>query len=300
MSLDTNQRLTDLQFAQIMSALSQVALGDPIKMLQYHRSLQRRRSLTTTRYMSNRFWLSPKLQLWSDSQNSSISIIKGNYLSRFTLRDFCVDVVNQLRTSSVPFLLAMRTAIESSTSTNISTVDLLKSLVRQALQVHQGIKTEKGMALSCARFQTAVTEAEWFQLLESILAEMAYEVYLVIDIEILDQDLDPLDGFSLLSAFTQFFSSLSSRGILARVKVLFVSYGSSLPFYLSEDDFTNFVVSAKTSLTPARQRKRIRQEAYVPQRFKLRRISTQSSGRSERTVSFSRHSVEDEELDEMG
>jgi hypothetical protein len=271
--LDTNKRLTDLQFAQIISAIPQIPLGDPIKVLQHHRSLQRRRTLTTSRFTSNRFWLSPKLQQWSNSLESSISIIKGNYLSRFTLRDFCVNVINQLRTSSLPFLLAMRTALENPTSANISTIDLLKSLVRQALQIHHGTKTEKSMALSCTRFQTAVTEAEWFQLLESVLAEMRCEVYLVIDIEILDQDFAPLDGFSLLSAFTQFFNSLSSRGISARVKVLFVSYGSSLPFSLSEEDFAKFVISAKTSLTPARQRKRSRQNSYAPQGFRLRRIS---------------------------
>jgi hypothetical protein len=296
--LDTNKRLTDLQLAQIISAIPQIPLGDPIKVLQHHRSLQHRRILTTSRYTSNRFWLSPKLQQWSNSLEPSISIIKGNYLSRFTLRDFCVNVINQLRASKLPFLLAMRTAIENPTSANISTIDLLKSLVRQALQIHHGIKTEKSMALSCTRFQTAATEAEWFQLLESVLAEMTYEVYLVIDIEILDQELAPLDGFSLLSAFTQFFNSLSSRGISARVKVLFVSYGSSLPFYLSEEDSAKFVVSAKTNLTPARQRKRRRQDSYAPRGWRGRISSHHPRTEEKPNLFFKCQKLEEQQPDE--
>jgi hypothetical protein len=187
-------------------------------------------------------------------------------------------MISQLHTSNVPVVLAMRVANENQYPPKISIIDLLKYLVRQALQIQRRSKTEKTMALSCARFQTAITEVEWFQLLESIMAEMSSEIYIVIDIEILDQDL--LDDFSILSAFKLLFGKLSSRGLSVRVKVLFFSYGSSLPFCLSDDEYGKLVVQARTNITPASQRKRRRREAYIHPGFQPRIMSAMSAPQS--------------------
>jgi len=108
--------------------------------------------------------------------------------------------------------------------------------------------------MRCAAFHTALTETEWFHVLEGILADIGGQVYIVVDLGILDTKYDPLDKFSWVTAFEDFFNSLSARRLSTKVKVLLVSYGS-LPFQLSAADYAKCVISAKSQLTTARQRK---------------------------------------------
>ncbi|KAK0724041.1 hypothetical protein B0H67DRAFT_482926 [Lasiosphaeris hirsuta] len=217
-----------LQFSQIMSSISQVSIWEPMKTYRYLRSLQRRRGTQSSQFSTNQFWTSPKLQAWSTSAASSLIIIKGNVQSRFKLRDFCVDVSTQLQSTGVPFLFAMRNPAGLQTSANISMVDLLKYLSHQALQLrrsHNDVQTtERKMALDCARFRTPVSEKDWFQILESILAGIAGSLYIIVELEILDRLLAPPEsGFSLLAGFVDFFASLSQRGLSNRIKVMFVT-----------------------------------------------------------------------------
>lgn len=256
--VDTNYRLSDLQFSQIMASLSKVPLMDPLKVYQYHYTLHRRRRLQTSGHsLSNRFWHSPKLLNWTKSSESEISIIMGNFHSRLALRGFCVDVVEQLREHQVPVLLSLRVAEDLSATTKISSIDLLMYFVKQALQISQETQTERSMSLSCARFHSAMseTEAKWFQVLESVLAEIGRLVYIIVDLEVLDSDLGTLDGFSWFSAFLAFFETLKERLAETKVKVLLISYGSRLPFSLSDSEYSDFVVPVKTTLTTVRQRR---------------------------------------------
>lgn len=50
-----------------------------------------------------------------------------------------------------------------------SVVDVLKQLVLQALRIDQSMLNERACALSAARFQSARTEAQWFDLLGSVI-----------------------------------------------------------------------------------------------------------------------------------
>ena len=238
-----------------MASLSDVSIWDPTKVYQYHRSLRQRRSHTAAvRSVSNSFWRSPKLRHWSSTDDSALSIIVGNFHTRFVMRNLCVDVIEQLHDAKVPVLLAMRVPQENATSANISSNDLLKYLVRQAIQVRHKLQTEKSMAVKCATFHGASTEMEWFQVLEAVLAEIGSQVYIIVDLEVLDRNLGPADGFSWALAFEHFFNKLLLRGLSTKVKVLLVSYGS-LPFQLSTADHSKFVITTKTQLTTARQQK---------------------------------------------
>jgi hypothetical protein len=276
--IDTNHRLSDLQFSQIMASLLDIPIWEPMKVYQYHYSLRRQRCHTTaTHSVSDSFWKSPKLRHWSSTDESTQSLITGNFHSRPLIRNLCVDIIEQLRDSKLPVLMAMKVPQEKTTAATISSTDLLKYLVRQAVQTAHKFQTEKSMAATCATFHHASTEVEWFQLLEAVVADMGSPVYIVIDLELLDKKHSSVDGFSWLSAFESYFSKLNDRGLSTKVKVLFVSYGL-LPFELSDADRSNYAISAKTQLTTARRRKTGRGSKSPQIPFRLKNLRSPANG----------------------
>jgi hypothetical protein len=271
--INTNNVVSDLQFGQIMETLSRVSIMDPAKLFQYHCSLRRQRSRSAAiQSIPNNFWQSPKLRIWSSTNKSALVIVSGNYQARYVMRDFCVEVIQQLHDATVPVLLALKAPQEmkaSSLSANISMMDVLEYLVRQAITARHRSQTEKSMVMRCATIHEADTEAKWFDIFEAVLAELGSLVYIVIDMDILDKHLQPTDAFLWLQQFQSVFDNFTTRGLATSVKVVLVSC-SPLPFKLSSSDRSKFVVQARTQVVTARQRKagRAKRSPQVPIRLK--------------------------------
>lgn len=168
-------------------------------------------------------------------------------------------------------LLALRVQQENDAAATVGTVELLKYLTRQAMKILDKQQTEKTMSFRCAAYNEASTEAEWFQLFESVLASIPGQVYIVVDLEILDKTFNSEDGFSWTQAFERFFSDLEARGLSTKVKVLFVSYGS-LPFQISAAERSKFVISAKAHIIPARQRRAARSQGSQQVSLRLKNL----------------------------
>ena len=251
-----------------MQSLSQeVPLWDPVKAFRYLSSLRRCRPDLAGSFTTNQFWSSPKLRRWSNSAESSLLVVKGNPQSRFALRDLCIDVTASLNSSKTPYLLALRvpTGGNQGGAENVSTVELLKYLTRQALQLRgpsadikntTTLPTEKSMALSCARFHSAVTETEWFQVLETVLEDVPGTVYVMIELEIVHRGLvgSPETNFSLFAASTGLFTGLERRGLKSRVKVLLVTYSPENPLCASGELSPEAVLPVRAMLTSVRRR----------------------------------------------
>lgn len=253
-SIDTNHRVEDVQYRLSMASLQSVSILLPEKTYKYH-SLKRQRSRSATVYsVPDSFWQSPKLQNWSSANGSAISIVMGGFQARFTLRDLCVGIIDQLYQAKIPVLFAMKVPHTTDTSEGIfCTVDVLKCLARQVMDMHRELHTEKSLAIAHARFQDATTEKEWFQILEALLAEIKGQVYVIVDLELLDKK-PSTSGFSWAQSFQGFFEKLSDRGSSTKVKVLFINYGI-LPFQLTAVERSKYVVHAKVQLATARQRR---------------------------------------------
>ncbi|KAH0565264.1 hypothetical protein GP486_001345 [Trichoglossum hirsutum] len=250
--LDTNQRLSDLQLSQIIAFVSNTPLPDPTKSYQYSLFMRNRRYRNLRGSTSGPFWFSPKLQAWSSARDSALCMVKGTFHSRFDVKDVCVSMIEQLHNGEIPVIWAMKMGGEGVRDT--SSVDLFKYLVFQALRLNSTLHTEKSMALSCSRFQSATTEEEWCELLGSALAGIAREVYIVVDLEMLNLSLAPISGnFSWPFAFTSLFKKLSDRGFDTRVKVLLFSYGSAISPQTIRSDICDLVVSVRKS----RRRRRV-------------------------------------------
>jgi hypothetical protein len=258
---------------------------DPTKVFQYHCSLRRQRSRSAAiQSIPNNFWQSPKLRTWSTTDQSALVIVSGNYQARYVMRDFCVEIIQQLHDATVPVLLALKAPQNidaSSPPSDTSIIDILKYLVRQAITARQSLPTEKSMAVKCATIHEADTEAKWFRILEALLAELGSLVYIVVDMDILNKHLQPDDGFLWVQQFQSVFDNFSTRGLATRIKVVLVSC-STLPFRMSSSDRAKFVVQARTQVVTARQRKagKAKRSPQVPIRLKGLSGSLNRTGRA--------------------
>lgn len=219
-----------------------MSLIDPVKSFQYGLFMRNRRRLTAAS-SNKRFWLDSKFDKWKTSPESSLIIVQGHAQLRTDIRDFCVNVVEALRDANVPVLWALK-MVERDATHEPSVVDLIKDLVSQALRVNTSLHTEQSLALNCARFQSASTESEWFELLGAVLAGIP-QTYMIIDTDIVSTIYaNTTKDFSLPQAFLDLFKGLSSRGVKTTLRVILVSYRSNMSQKSDQQDIHEHIVHA--------------------------------------------------------
>ncbi|QPC74694.1 hypothetical protein HYE68_005446 [Fusarium pseudograminearum] len=262
--LDTNQRLSDLQFSQIMSHIQDGKLGDPLEAFRYNVSVQIRHDRIKVYETTNEFWQSPKLHAWSTAPESRVAIVKGGLRARHASRKFCVNIIKQLQSKNIPVIWALRGAQNESGDGRASSTDLFKHLILQAFKLSQDCTTESAMSLQCAQFHRANVEQDWLQLLGSALLRARTQVYVVIDLAVIDHNLLPSEGFSWFTAFQSLFAEMVKRSPRLQVKVLLL--GNSVSFGAAEDGVvpSDVVIPVKVTQTPVRRRRKMepRVEAY--------------------------------------
>ncbi|KAJ8112585.1 hypothetical protein OPT61_g5070 [Boeremia exigua] len=256
-SIDTNSRLTSMQYDLSMAAIPNILTLDPATSYQYHHSLKQQRSRNAVVYaMTDNFWRSQKLRAWSHFQDSTICVISGGLKTRFALRDLCVGIIEQLKQASIPVVIAMKSPqMAGSSAKSIDTIDILKSLSRQVVEIGGEHQTERSMAFANSRFRGAVTANDWFSVLEELLAGVKSCVYIIIDLGSLDSH-EPASSidFSWIQAFECFFERLAERRSFTKAKILLVNYGA-FRFRLTLHERVKYVVPLKVQLVTARQRK---------------------------------------------
>ncbi|KAI0437887.1 hypothetical protein F4803DRAFT_565677 [Xylaria telfairii] len=109
----------------------------------------------------------------------------------------------------------------------VSTIDLLRYLVQQAIKINESIHTDAALSPRYGAHLRAQTEDDWVRVLASVLEGIPL-TYIILDIEVLSQSLGPPEKGSLPSAFCGLFTELSSRGIKTIVRIALVGYGSPL------------------------------------------------------------------------
>lgn len=241
-----------------MQSIADPNLWDPQKSLNYLRINQKRSSQNQARELSEGLWEFSRIRRWARTKESDVSIVKGDFRSRHALRCFSVNVIEQLRVKQIPVLFALGTSQEGAAAKSLSNEDLLKYLVRQALDLRRRGQSEKSMSLSAAAFSGNLSEHEWFSLLQHLLSGLSGTVYFVVDLELLSRNFSSPSGFHWLSAFLRLFKSVAGKGAQLAIKVLLVSYSSELPFEASREEYSGFMVPAKkTKLTAQRRKGRV-------------------------------------------
>ncbi|TGJ87250.1 hypothetical protein E0Z10_g1563 [Xylaria hypoxylon] len=201
--LDVSQKLSEIQLAQVLQHISVLNLPEPIKAFQASLFMSKRRQAKP----SNRgppFWLDAKVQRWNNSMESSLIMINGT------------------RHGSIS-----STSVDKTTADQVSTIDLLKYLVQQAIKLNENIHADAALAPRLGAHLRAQTEEDWIRVLASVLQGIPL-IYVVLDIEVLSQFLEPLAKCFWPNAFCGLFAELSARSINTVVRVVLVSYGSPL------------------------------------------------------------------------
>lgn len=238
-----------------MQSIADPNLWDPQKTLNHLLVNQKRSSQNQARQLSEGFWEFARMRRWARSQESDISIVKGDFRSRHALKCFSVGVIEQLRLRQIPVLFALGASQEGATAKSMSNEDLLKYLVRQVLDLRRSGQTEKSMSLNAAAFSGNLSEQQWFSLLQNLLSGLSGNVHFVVDLELLNRNSTSHSGFNWLLAFLDLFKSVAERGAHLTIKVLLVSYSPELPFEASTDEYSKFVIPAKKTKLAAQRRK---------------------------------------------
>jgi hypothetical protein len=220
--LDTNKRVCDIQVSQILTFTASSTLQPPETARKLCSAIRNRRRFQHG--VSSFLATSPKLQEWSATRNSSHISIFGSYATRHCAQDFAVDVINLVSESKIPVVWILNPSLSGDGATVPATIDILKHLVLQVLQLNQHRLTEKSLSLSATQFQCAKSEEEWFELLVSALMGLPL-LYVVVDLEVLKSA--PAEKALLVRGFLDLVDRLSSGSINTVMKIAFISYFQS-------------------------------------------------------------------------
>ncbi|KAF2736243.1 hypothetical protein EJ04DRAFT_598270, partial [Polyplosphaeria fusca] len=135
---------------------------------------------------------------------------------RQVVRDFAVDAIDLIIEAQIPVIWAL--GMQNNQPLFVAEDDA-KYLVSQVLRQNHALLSERSAALSAARYQSATTMNEWFDLLGSALAGMQ-QAYFIIDLELVHRSIGGAMVWSQL--FEQLFQALRFRGCTTVLKIAFL------------------------------------------------------------------------------
>ncbi|KAL2418153.1 hypothetical protein ABEF95_011407 [Exophiala dermatitidis] len=173
--------------------------------------------------VSSSFWRDCKFDAWNLSPSSAVVAVKGDYLSRFTLRHTAIQMIETIKAKQVPVIWFLKTSND-----RITVAEMIKGLVYQALQVCNSSYTESSLGRLHATIQAADNEDAWFEILSSIITDLR-QIYIILDLAATGENEVHQDdrSFLWLSAFKRLFLKLRERNVQAVIKVLLFAYGST-------------------------------------------------------------------------
>jgi hypothetical protein len=219
--LDTNRRVCEMQFSQIMTfmATSMKCLPSPEVSRKKSQAMRNNRQLMKGGgSLNNSVWSSPALQKWADAKESALINVCGSFATRHQAQDFAIDAIDFIARSQTPIVWVLNVN-DYSEKSEIILINILKHLILQILKMNHTLLTEKSLSLSAARFQSATTEVEWIRLLGSVLERLPY-VYMIIDTEILGNQCEA----KWSETFNRLFQELKTRNIETTIKVALIWY----------------------------------------------------------------------------
>jgi hypothetical protein len=219
--LDTRKRVCEIQFSQILTFIATSSLASPELTRQFYISMRNRRRRQKG-VQDDVLQRSAQLQAWGSDSHSSLVLVSGTFRTRHTARDFAADAIDLISSAKVPVVWALNSRGDEHQP--YSSIDVLKQLVLQVLQQNHKLLNERSAALNAARFQSATSEEEWFNLLGSVLDGLP-QVYIIVDLGVLGRRID--DQYPWPNAFARLVNELQARRINTVIKVALISYKPS-------------------------------------------------------------------------
>lgn len=234
--IEIQQSFYELKISQVFAVLTAGSSLDPQGSLATCRFLRDRRRRT----ISNGALISRNqtVHQWNNEQQSAMVLLRGSPTSRLDIKDFCADVVEYLQTSDTAVLWILK-GLDSSPYGEVTEIDILKSLILQALQIRSA-KLSTGVdtivAQQLPRFLNARSKEDWLAILTAILSTFS-RAYIVVD----TKAISPLErrtstnadtAQELILTFMRLLESLSMIKAVGNatpvVKIVLAHYGAAV------------------------------------------------------------------------
>ncbi|KAF2770958.1 hypothetical protein EJ03DRAFT_326027 [Teratosphaeria nubilosa] len=215
----TQQSTTDTQFAlMIRSAAS--PLTSPIGSLRVLKAALSHHIAAVG--AMKRLWRASTLECWSSTKQSELLLMIGSSFQKPGTRAAGICLIDLIKSSGAPILWALKTDSSSSSCTAASTVELLRYLAWQALQLSAStlnIIASVSANFNAARIASAASEEDWLDIIRIALSNHP-RVFLVIDADFLNSATrDASQLAMLITMLSQISTPKSSRSILKTVVV---------------------------------------------------------------------------------
>ena len=159
--LECRNALSDVQHTQGLTLISSACCIDHKKTLSTTLSMRDRHRVFMNRARCSPFWVSPELHIWNAKQTTASIFITAAFKDRNSTRDICVSIVQQLRDAGAAVLWVLRPR----EGTKYSVVEVLKSLIYQAMILDSLAHTEQSFPFRLSHLLAAQSDEEYVSLL---------------------------------------------------------------------------------------------------------------------------------------
>ncbi|KAL9044387.1 MAG: hypothetical protein Q9214_002470 [Letrouitia sp. 1 TL-2023] len=223
--LECRQALSEIQAAQALTLISSQCSVDHKAILQASLFVRDKHRFVPYRSRCPPFWTSSKLHEWNVGQHSSSITIRAYFKNRFYIRDFCINIIQQLRNAGIAVLWVLKPKEQA----YFSIIEILKSLIHQVLTLDSMSRTGSKLSSQMRQFQDAHFDKDYANLLGSILEHFRL-VYIMVEAGAMDS----VDASRCREHLQEISSGLSERNAATIVKIMFLSYGPDSQ-YLQKD-----------------------------------------------------------------
>jgi hypothetical protein len=195
--------VSNIQITQILSLPFMAGLPTSGESLGYCQSLHLRRT-----HLGKPILKDPtQVQNWSSEPHTSFLFFDCG--TGQIAKDFVLNVVNLIREAQSPAIWALRFA--DFWKKDVSTVDILKILLLQALQINPAALTSGSHPMTMIHFREAVNEEDWRALLARAMNGIQ-KVYIILDSDLLSHATK--NNRYLATRWLGAFSNLATKTVL--------------------------------------------------------------------------------------
>lgn len=202
--MEIRSALSDVQLARALAMISSQCSIDHKVVLQSNLQLHSRHRLQRRfHHTAAPFWTSRELREWNASPMSSSILLKSTFHERAQIRGFCTEVIENLIKARTAVLWVL-----ADLGQEYPILEILKSLVLQALTLDYSGHSETKMSFQLRGFLDAHFENDYLNMLGELLQHFKL-VYIVVS-----------------SDATSLATSLQCRDYLRRLSCTFAARGS--------------------------------------------------------------------------
>lgn len=235
--LQINPRLHDLQFSNIIQTLQ--PKQSPEEIFEKAQSLSKR-IRTLGKPPRDTKILIECLGKWLSGEGSSLFLVKVGLRAEARAKEFSTEIIKLLRPR--PYGVIWNLSWLRSNGNVPSLVEMIKSLIYQALRHDPTLLQKYPEDLNVAKYQTNLIESEWISLLSRLMSRLT-KCFLVIEAEdIFNIHRENTEWPSrFLGLFQELVDQAASSGNL--LKILVIGHGTTLSTSQSVPDSNNRIIA---------------------------------------------------------